>query len=94
VKYLQFTPASIKTRPYFFPLMSEKQKNFEKSKMFPSVITSSMSGSVLFPRQLSPEDFQQLLAWYKVRDSLLGQNEQEIKKALELGSVCDQMLSG
>jgi hypothetical protein len=50
-----------------------------------------MSGSVLLHRQLSPEDLQQLLAWYKVRDTLLGQNcfEQDIKKALELASVCE-----
>jgi hypothetical protein len=50
-----------------------------------------MSGSVLLHRQRSPQDLQQLLAWYKIRDTLLGQNyvEQDIKKALELASVCD-----
>jgi TPR repeat protein len=50
-----------------------------------------ISGSVLLHRQLSPPDLQQLLAWYKIRDLLLGQNnvEQDIKKALELASVCE-----
>ncbi len=50
-----------------------------------------MSGSVLLHRQLSPEDLQQLLVWYKVRDTLLGQNcvKQDIKKALELACVCE-----
>jgi hypothetical protein len=49
-----------------------------------------MSGSVLFHQQLSPEHLQQLLAWYKVRDSLLGENrfKQDIQKALVLASVC------
>jgi hypothetical protein len=49
-----------------------------------------MSGSV-FLRQLFPEDFQQLLVWYKIRDALVGQNlvEQNIKKALEFASVCE-----
>jgi TPR repeat protein len=50
-----------------------------------------MSGSVLLHRQLSPEKFQQLIAWYKIRDMLLGQNylEQHIKKVLELASMCN-----
>jgi hypothetical protein len=50
-----------------------------------------MSGLVLVHRQLSPEDLQELFAWYKIRDMLLGQNcvEQDIKKALELASVCE-----
>jgi hypothetical protein len=50
-----------------------------------------MSGSVLLHRQRSPEGLQQLLAWYKVRNTLLGQNwfEQDVKKALELASVCE-----
>jgi hypothetical protein len=41
-------------------------------------------------RQLSSEDFQQLRAWYKVRDTLFGEHcvDQDIKKALELASVC------
>jgi hypothetical protein len=49
-----------------------------------------MSGSVLLHGQLSPEDLQQLLAWYKIRDTLLGQNccGHDIKKALELAAVC------
>jgi hypothetical protein len=45
-----------------------------------------MSGSVLLHRQLSPEDVQQLRAWYKVRDTLL---RQTVKKALKLASVCE-----
>jgi hypothetical protein len=50
-----------------------------------------MSGSVLLHHQRSPKDFQQLLTWYKIRDMLMGQNhvEQDIKKALELASVCE-----
>jgi hypothetical protein len=50
-----------------------------------------MSGSVLLHRQRCPEDLQQLLAWYKVRDLLLGQNrfELHVRKALELASVCE-----
>jgi hypothetical protein len=50
-----------------------------------------MSGSVSLHRQRSPEDVQQLLAWYKIRDALFGANcaDQEIKKALELASVCE-----
>jgi hypothetical protein len=49
-----------------------------------------MSGSVLLHRQRSPEDLQQLLVWYKIRDTLLAQNfvKWDIKKALELASVC------
>jgi prepilin-type processing-associated H-X9-DG protein len=48
-----------------------------------------MDGSV--HRQLSPEDLQQLLAWYKIRGTLLGFNyaRQDIKKALHLASVCE-----
>jgi hypothetical protein len=47
--------------------------------------------AVLLHRQRFPEDLQQLLAWYKVRDTLLGENsaKQDIKKALELASVCE-----
>jgi hypothetical protein len=50
-----------------------------------------MSGSVLIHRQVSPEDFQELCAWYQTRDTLLGQNgcQQDIKKALKLASVCE-----
>jgi hypothetical protein len=50
-----------------------------------------MSGSVLLHRQLSPEDLQQLLAWYTIRDTLFGENRtgRDIKKALELASVCE-----
>jgi hypothetical protein len=40
---------------------------------------------------LSSEEMGQLVAWYKVRDTLLGRNcvEQDIRKALELASVCE-----
>jgi hypothetical protein len=50
-----------------------------------------MSGPVLLLRQLSPQDLQLLCAWYKIRDLLLGHNSPEgnIKKALELASVCE-----
>jgi hypothetical protein len=50
-----------------------------------------MSGSVLLHRQRSPEDLQQHIPWYKIRDTLLGHNcfEQDIKKALKLASVCE-----
>jgi TPR repeat protein len=50
-----------------------------------------MSGSVLLHRQRSPQDIQQLRAWYKIRDTLLGENstDQNVKKALELASVCE-----
>jgi hypothetical protein len=50
-----------------------------------------MSGSVLLHRQRSPEDLQQLLAWYKIRDTLFGENnvERDIKEALGLASVCE-----
>jgi TPR repeat protein len=49
-----------------------------------------MSGSVLLHHQRSPEDLHQLLAWYKIRDTLFGENyvKQDIKKALELASAC------
>jgi hypothetical protein len=50
-----------------------------------------MSGSVWLHRQLSPEDLQQLLAWYKIRDMLFGENSagRNINKALNLASVCE-----
>jgi hypothetical protein len=50
-----------------------------------------MSGSVLLHRQRSHEDLQQLVAWYKIRDTLFGANyaAQDIKKAIELASVCE-----
>jgi hypothetical protein len=50
-----------------------------------------MSGAILFHRHRSPEDLQQLRAWYKIRDTLLGENstDQNVKKALELASVCE-----
>jgi hypothetical protein len=45
----------------------------------------------LFHRQHSPKVVQQLLAWYKIRDTFFGQNyvEQDMTKALELASVCE-----
>ncbi len=47
--------------------------------------------AVLLHLQRSPADLQQLLAWYKIRDMLLGQNcvEQDSTKALELTYVCE-----
>ncbi len=44
----------------------------------------------MFHRQLSSEDLRQLLAWYKIRDTLFGENgvKHDIKKALELASFC------
>jgi hypothetical protein len=50
-----------------------------------------MSGSILLHRQRSPEDLQQLRAWYKIRDTLFGHNwlEQDIKKAFNLASFCE-----
>jgi hypothetical protein len=66
--------------------------NVKARKVFDSVFGHFfyriMSGSVLLHRQHSPEDVQQLLAWYKIRDTLLGQNyrEEDIKKALDLAA--------
>jgi hypothetical protein len=53
-------------------------------------ILSSFQMRVAISLQLSPEDIQQLLAWYKARDTLLGRNNllQDVKKALELAAVC------
>jgi hypothetical protein len=48
-----------------------------------------MSGSVLLHRQRSVEDLQQLLAWYKIRGTLLGQTVLNIKRALELASISE-----
>jgi hypothetical protein len=50
-----------------------------------------MRASLSHPLQRSREDLQQLLAWYKIRDTLLGQNEvkQALKKALELAALCE-----
>jgi hypothetical protein len=50
-----------------------------------------LRAAVLLHRQRSPEDLQQLLAWYKIRDTFSGDNvvEEDIKKALELGSACE-----
>jgi hypothetical protein len=52
-----------------------------------------MSGSVLLHRQCTPQNLQQLLAWYKVRDTFVGQNgiKRGSKKALELSSVCEHL---
>jgi hypothetical protein len=40
--------------------------------------------------QRSPEDLQNLLAWYKIRDTLLGENnvKRDLKKALMVAAVC------
>jgi hypothetical protein len=50
-----------------------------------------MSGSVLLHLQHSPQHLEQLVAWFKIRDVFFGENyvEQDIKKALELASVCE-----
>jgi TPR repeat protein len=50
-----------------------------------------MSGSILLHRQLSPEELQQYLAWYRIRDTLCGANDvqQDVNKALELAAVCE-----
>jgi TPR repeat protein len=50
-----------------------------------------MSGTALLHRQLSPEDLQQLLAWYRIRHMLFRENgdEQDIKTALEFASLCE-----
>jgi hypothetical protein len=47
--------------------------------------------AVVLHHQRSPEDLQQLLAWYKIRDTRLGQNDidQDMNTALELASVCE-----
>jgi hypothetical protein len=44
-----------------------------------------------YHRQHVHEDFPQLLAWYKIRDLFFGHNyvDRDIKKALELATVCD-----
>ncbi len=44
----------------------------------------------MLQHQRSLEDIQQLRAWYKIRDTLFGQNgaKRDRKKALELASVC------
>jgi hypothetical protein len=51
----------------------------------------AMSSASLFRRQHSLEDLQQLLAWYKIRDMLLGRNFvlRDVKKALKLAVVCE-----
>ncbi len=50
-----------------------------------------LRAGVLLHYQWSIDDIQQLLAWYKIRDTLLGQNwvEQDVKKALVLAAVCE-----
>jgi hypothetical protein len=56
-----------------------------------------MSGSGLLHRQLSPEDLQQLRAWYKIRDTLVGRkwpNRTSRKQSSVLLFVSTQMLSG
>jgi hypothetical protein len=67
----------------------EKSEMFGSRSVFGNFFFESVSGSVLLHR--SPEDIQQLLAWYKIRDALLGENSasQDVKKVLELACVCD-----
>jgi hypothetical protein len=50
-----------------------------------------MSVSVSLHRQRSAEYIQHLLAWYKIRDTLLGHNcvKRGLKKALELAAVSE-----
>jgi hypothetical protein len=50
-----------------------------------------MSWAALLHRQRSPEDLQQMVAWYKIRDILLGSNFilRDVKKARELAAVCE-----
>jgi hypothetical protein len=50
-----------------------------------------MRAAILLHRQRCPEDLQQLLVWYKIRDIFFGENnvDQNIKKALELASFRD-----
>jgi hypothetical protein len=49
------------------------------------------SHSSLMRLSLSAEDAKSLLAWYHIRDKLLGENrvEQDVKKALQLAAVCE-----
>jgi hypothetical protein len=50
-----------------------------------------MRVGVALHRQRSPKEVERLLAWLKIRDTLLGKNgvEFDVKKALELASVCE-----
>jgi hypothetical protein len=61
------------------------------SEHFCRLFLDIISGSVLLHRQRSPEYLQQLLAWYKIRDTFFGENrfEQAIQNALELASICE-----
>jgi TPR repeat protein len=47
--------------------------------------------AVSLHRQRSPQQLEQLLAWYKIRDMLFGHYfaKQDVKKALELTAVCN-----
>jgi hypothetical protein len=49
-----------------------------------------MSSASFCRHQRLPEGIQQLLAWYKIRDTLMGYNHvvQDMKKALELAAAC------
>jgi hypothetical protein len=82
----------------YIPLLPAKHIRFLCKIVYKSyancvlVYVPKMSrAAVVLHRQRPAEDLQQLLAWYKIRDMLLGCNcvEQDIKKALELASVCD-----
>jgi hypothetical protein len=81
--------------PYFVTEIGPPNRENRKVQKFMAfsflrkLFFRAMSGSVLLHPQRSPQDLQQLLAWYKVRDTFLGLNcvGQDIKKALELASV-------
>jgi hypothetical protein len=65
---------------------SSKKK---KKKAFFEMYTRA---AVLLHRQRSPEELQQLIAWYKIRDTFFGQNNARplpcFNEALKLASVC------
>jgi hypothetical protein len=50
-----------------------------------------LRAAVLLHRNRSPEELEQVRVWYKTRDTLFGVNGcvQNIKKVLELASVCE-----
>jgi TPR repeat protein len=53
----------------------------------------AMSRALSHHRQRSLENLQQLLTWYKIRDTLLGHNhvKQDVKKALASAAVCEHL---
>jgi hypothetical protein len=54
-------------------------------------VLNTIRGAIALHYERSPEEIQQVLAWYKVRDTLFGENYvvQDMKKALELACVCE-----